>query len=495
MTTFPFFSVPYAKHFINGQFCDSVSGESFQVIDPTSEEAISTVERGNAADAELAVKAAKDSFMRGDWSRAKPSFRKEVLYRVADLIEKRSDEITYLQAKEMGEPVLDSSGKVAFYVARSAQNFRFFADEQAQAGDHAFNHEDRLMTYTMTDPVGVYALITPWNGPFMLSTWKMAPCLAYGNSAVHKSSELSPLSIQVLCEIFQEAGLPDGVYNSLMGYGAEVGPPLVSHKDVAGVSFTGSPATARDISGRVASQLKRTSFELGGKSACIIFDDADIDLAAKEASLAIYSTTGQSCVAGSRILVQESIYDEFLKKFEAEAKTWTIGDPLESETTLGPVVSEGQYDRVMSYIDIARGEGRVLFGGGRPEGLDKGYFIEPTAIVDAPNSSRICQEEVFGPVAVILPFKDDAEALSMANDSPFGLAGYIWSNSIERAHNAALRLETGMIWINSGFARDLRQPFGGVKDSGQGREGGMFSREFYTETRFASFPLNPRRDD
>jgi 5-carboxymethyl-2-hydroxymuconic-semialdehyde dehydrogenase len=194
-------------------------------------------------------------------------------------------------------------------------------------------------------------------------------------------------------------------------------------------------------------------------------------------------------------LVQENIYDEFLRRFEEEAKSWVIGDPLEAETTLGPVVSKGQYERIMNYIDIARGEGRVLFGGGRPNGLDTGFFIEPTAIVDAPNSARICQEEVFGPVAVILPFKDDAHALELANDSPFGLAGYIWSGSLERAHNAALRLETGMIWINSGFARDLRQPFGGVKDSGQGREGGMFSREFYTETRFASLPLAPRRDD
>ena len=495
MPEFQTFTIPKARHFIDGRFQDAVSGETFDVIDPTTEEVIGQVARGGESDAHSAVAAAKRAFARGEWSRAKPSFRKEVLYRVADLIEERSDEITYLQGIEMGEPVLDSEGKVAFYVARSAQNFRFFADEQMQAGDHAFNHEDRLMTYTMTDPVGVYALITPWNGPFMLSTWKMAPCLAYGNSAVHKSSELSPLSIQVLCEIFEQAGLPDGVYNSLMGYGAEVGPPLVSHSDVAGISFTGSLATARDISARVSTSLKRTSFELGGKSATIIFDDADLDRAVTEASLAIYSTTGQSCVAGSRILVHESIYDEFLTRFEAEAKNWIVGNPLDPKTTLGPVVSKGQYDRVMNYIDIARSEGRVLFGGGRPDNLEKGYFIEPTAIVDAPNSARICQEEVFGPVAVILPFKDDAHALEIANDTLYGLAGYIWTESLERAHNCALRLETGMIWINSGFVRDLRQPFGGVKDSGQGREGGQFSREFYTETRFASFPIAPRRDN
>ena len=495
MTAFPEFPIPFARHFIDGNFSDAESGDKFDVINPSTEEVIGQVARGNAADVNRAVAAAKEAFDRGGWSQAKPSFRKKILYRVADLIEKRSDEITYFQAVEMGEPVSDSAGKIAFYVARSAQNFRFFADEQALVGDQVFNHEDRLMSYTMTDPVGAFALITPWNSPFMLSTWKMAPCLAYGNSAVHKSSELSPVSIQVLCEIFQEAGLPNGVYNSIMGYGAEVGPPLVSHDDVVGISFTGSVATARDISTRVASSLKRTSFELGGKSANIIFDDADLDRAVPEAAEAIYSTSGQSCVAGSRILVQESIYQEFITRFEAEARSWVIGNPLNANTRMGPLVSSGQYDRVMKYIEIASSEGRVLFGGKRPEGLDAGYYIEPTAIVDADNSARICQEEVFGPVAVIIRFRDDQHALEIANDSAFGLAGYIWTSSLDRAHNTALRLQTGMIWINSGFARDLRQPFGGVKESGQGREGGMFSREFYTESRFASFPLSPRRDD
>ena len=493
MVDFPRFAVPVGRHFINGEFVGAISGRSLDVINPTTEDVVSQVARGSDADCRRAVAAAKDAFDRGDWSRAKPSFRKKVLHRVAELIEHRSEEITRLQAIEMGEPVGDSAGKVASYVARSAHNFRFFADEQAQIGDHAFNHEDRLLTYTMTDPVGVYALITPWNGPFMLSTWKMAPCLAYGNSAVHKPSEIAPLSIGILCEIFQEAGLPDGVYNALMGYGSEVGPPLVTHEHVAGVSFTGSPATARDIANRVAGSLKRTSFELGGKSATIVFDDADMDRAVKEASLAIYSTTGQSCVAGSRILVQDSIYEEFLRRFESEAKTWVIGDPLKPETTMGPLVSKGQYDRVMDYIGIARGEGRILFGGARPKGKEKGYFVEPTAIVDAPHSARVCQEEIFGPVAVILRFEEDEGALAMANGTSYGLAGYIWTENLERAHNTALRLETGMIWINSGFARDLRQPFGGVKDSGRGREGGMFSREFYTETRFASLPLSSRR--
>lgn len=495
MADFPSFSLPRGRHFIGGRFATSLSNATLDIVDPSTEEIIGKVERGSAGDVDLAVKAAKTAFDGGEWSLAKPSFRKSVLYKVAELIEKRSDEITYYQAREMGEPVLDSAGKIAFYVARAAHNFRFFADEQSQVGDHAFNHEDRLMTYTMTDPVGVYALITPWNGPFMLSTWKMAPCLAYGNSAVHKPSELAPLSLNILCEIFQEAGLPAGVYNLINGAGAEVGPPLVSHPDVAGVSFTGSVATAKDISGRISQSLKRRSFELGGKSATIVFDDADMELAVREAATAIFSTTGQSCVAGSRILVQEGIYDDFLKRFEVETRNWKAGDPLKAETVLGPLVSRDHYEKVTRYIALAKTEGRILFGGGRPKGLDKGFFVEPTAVVDVSNSARICREEIFGPVAVIMPFRDDANALEIANDSVYGLAGYVFTSSIDRAHNAAQRLKTGMIWMNSGFTRDLRQPFGGMKDSGQGREGGNYSREFYTETRFASFPLQPRRND
>jgi len=344
----------------------------------------------------------------------------------------------------------------------------------------------------MSDPVGVYGLITPWNGPFMLSTWKMAPCLAYGNSAVHKPSELSPLSISVLCEIFAEAGLPEGVYNTVLGHGVEAGVPLVEHPDVVGVSFTGSPQTAKDIAQRAAQQLKRTSFEMGGKSATIVFADADLDRAVPSAAAAIFRNTGQVCVAGSRILVQREVYDEFLNRFQAEAQKWTVGDPLDPGTRLGPLVSKGQYDRVMSYLDLAQTEGRVLFGGGRPTGLDTGFFVEPTAIVDIDPDARICQEEIFGPVAVILPFDDADQALEIANNSPYGLAGYLWTESQTTAHDTARRLDTAMIWVNTGFNRDLRQPFGGVKLSGEGREGGGHSREFYTEQRFVSFPLAPR---
>jgi acyl-CoA reductase-like NAD-dependent aldehyde dehydrogenase len=481
-----------ARHFINGRFADARSGQTFDAINPATEEMTTTAARGDAEDIGLAVRAARERFLDGAWSRAKPSFRRQVLFRVADLIEARSAEIVRLQALEMGAPTGAPHKGPHRMVERSAWNFRFFAEEQELAEERSFNRDDNLLTYTMTDPAGVFGLITPWNGPFMLSTWKMAPCLAYGNSAVHKPSELSPLSIGVLCEIFEEAGMPSGVYNMVLGHGREAGVALVEHPDVIGVSFTGSPGTARDIAVRVAPSLKRTSFELGGKSANIIFADANLDRAVAGAAESILRNTGQVCVAGSRILVQKPIFDEFAARFEKTASAWKVGDPFDPATQIGPLVSKGQYDRVMGYLALARDEGRVLFGGGRPAGLHRGYYVAPTAIVDVSSQARIAQEEIFGPVAVVMPFEDRDQALAIANDSSYGLAGYIWTESQTTAHYVSHRLETGMIWINAGFERDLRQPFGGMKNSGVGREGGQRSREFFTETRFASFPLIPR---
>jgi aminomuconate-semialdehyde/2-hydroxymuconate-6-semialdehyde dehydrogenase len=481
-----------AKHFIGGEFLSSQSGATFEAINPATEEVTMRVARGDEKDVANAVAAAKASFDGGEWSRATPSFRRKVLFKAADLIEARSAEIISLQTLEMGGPLGPEFPGPHPVMARSAWNLRFFAQEQEQAGDHAFNRDDTLLTYTMSDAAGVFGLITPWNAPIMLSTWKMAPCLAYGNSAVHKPSENSPLSVSILCEIFEEAGMPQGVYNVVLGYGKEAGIPLVEHEDVIGISFTGSPGTAKDIAVRAAASLKRTSFELGGKSANMIFADADLKKAVGAAAMSIFMNSGQICVAGSRILVQRPIYDDFLDQFEKVAAAWKPGDPTSRTTRLGPLVSKAQYDRVMGYLDLAHSEGRVLFGGKRPDDLDRGYFVEPTAIVDVAPDARVCQEEIFGPVATITPFDDVDHALEFANDSAYGLAGYIWTESQTTAHYVSHRLQTGMIWINSGFDRDLRQPFGGLKMSGLGREGGGISREFFTETRFASFPLVSR---
>lgn len=486
------FSGAVGKHFIAGNFVASVSGETFNSINPATEEVNTKVARGGTDDIAAAVAAAKAVFDSGEWSRATPATRRKVLFKAADLIESRSAEIVRLQTLEMGVPSGPEFKGPHPAMARSAWNLRFFAEEQEQAGDQAFNRDDTLLTYTMRDPAGVFGLITPWNGPIMLSTWKMAPCLAYGNSAVHKPSELSSLSVAILAEIFAEAGMPDGVYNTVLGYGKEAGVPLVEHEDVVGVSFTGSPATAKDIAGRAAQSLKRTSFELGGKSANIIFADANLSKAVPAAAAGIFMNSGQVCVAGSRILVQREIYDSFLEQFEQAAAAWKIGNPLERTTRLGPLVSKGQYERVSSYLDLARSEGRILFGGKRPDGMEKGYFVEPTAIVDVSADARVCQEEIFGPVATIIPFDTVEQALEIANDSIYGLAGYIWTESQSTAHYVSHRLQTGMIWLNSGFDRDLRQPFGGMKMSGLGREGGGLSREFFTDSRFVSFPLTSR---
>lgn len=480
------------EHYIGGTFVGAKSGQTFPVVNPATEEVVATAARGGGADVDAAVASAKAAFDGGEWSRAKASFRRKVLFKAADLIEARSKDIVRLQTLEMGAPLGPEFRGPHPLVERSAWNLRFFAEEQEQAGDHAFNRDDSLLTYTMSDPAGVFGLITPWNSPIMLSTWKMAPCLAYGNSAVHKPSELSPLSVRILCEVFEEAGMPKGVYNVVLGFGNEAGVPLVEHRDVVGISFTGSPPTARDIATRAAATLKRTSFELGGKSASIIFADADLTKAIPAAAMGVFVNTGQVCVAGSRILVQRPIFQEFLAGFEKAAAAWRPGDPMDRGTRLGPLVSKNQYERVMGYLDIASQEGRILFGGKRPNGFDKGYFVEPTAIVDVAPSARVCQEEIFGPVATIQPFDDVDEAIAMANDSTYGLAGYIWTGSQVTAHYVSHRLQTGMIWINSGFDRDLRQPFGGMKQSGLGREGGGLSREFFTNTRFASFPLTPR---
>lgn len=410
--------------------------------------------------------------------------------RVAELIDARSEEIEHLESAEMGRPLgpkaPPGSPKTS---SRAAANFRFFAMEQELAGDHAFNRDETLLTYTTADPLGVFGLISPWNGPFMLSTWKVAPCIAYGNSAVHKPSEMSPLSIRVLGEIFNDAGLPEGVYNTVLGFGKEAGVALVEHPDVVGVSFTGSPPTARDIAARVAPRLKRTSFELGGKSACIVLDDANLAQAVPAIAAGIFANAGQACIANSRILVQASLREKFLDLFLAEAAKWKVGLPSDPTTRVGPLVSKTQYDRVMSYFDIARNEGRILVGGGRPDHLDVGYFVEPTIVVDVLPDSRMCQEEIFGPVATVLFFESVAEALEIANNTDYGLAGYVWTESQTNAHYVARRLRTGMIWINAGFDRDLRQPFGGIKQSGLGREGLSHSREFFTEARFVSFPL------
>lgn len=483
-------TVSPVQHFIDGEFVDSLSGETFESIDPATEEVNTTVARGRAEDVDRAAKAARRAFESGSWSRATTAQRRRVLMRAADLMDERIDEVAALDALEMGRPYrpVGSAGDSN----RVTYNLRAFAMEQEVIGGEGHNRNDDLLTYTLHDPAGVYGLIIPWNVP-VTPTWKTGPCLAYGNSAVLKPAEWAPLSIRVLTESLAEAGVPPGVFNVVHGYGDEAGAALVAHPDVVGISFTGSPQTARAIAAAAAPSFKRLAFELGGKSPAIVYDDADLERAVPTIAAGIFRNTGQICNASSRILVQRSVYDRFAEEFVAEARRWDVGDPFDSDARLGPLVSRQQYERVLEYLTIAAEEGEILVGGGRPAGLDRGFFVEPTVVADVSPTARVCQEEIFGPVATLIPFEDLDDAIEIANGTRYGLAAYIWTESQRRAHDTALRVRSAMIWINSMHDRDVRQPFGGIGSSGMGREGvGGRSRDFYTETRFVSFPMTPR---
>lgn len=482
-----------SRHFIAGEFVDSVSGETFDHVDPALGTVTTTAARGGREDVDRAVGVAREAFEDGRWSRRTPAQRREVLMRAAQLMDERLPELSLIESVEVGRPVsyMPLPG-TEVRNSRFAWNFRFFAMEQETGGEESYNRDDTLLTYTMRDPAGVFGLITPWNGPLSQPSWHLAPCLAYGNSVVLKPSENSPLSIGHLAELLTEAGLPEGVFNIVQGFGHEAGAALVEDPRVTGISFTGSPGTARQIARSAADNFTRTSFELGGKSACLIFADADLEAAVAAAARSIFAMAGQACVANSRVLVERSVLDQVADLFCKEAERWRPADPFLLSTTLGPVASKAQFERVHRYLDICAREGEVIAGGASASVPSGGYYVAPTVVVDLPAASAAAREEIFGPVVALSAFDTADDAIAMANDSDYGLAGYVWTDSQTTAHYVTHRLQTGMIWINSGFDRDLRQPFGGLKQSGLGREGAGHSREFFTETRFAAFPLTPR---
>jgi aminomuconate-semialdehyde/2-hydroxymuconate-6-semialdehyde dehydrogenase len=403
---------------------------------------------------------------------------------MAEIILERKEEIARLDATDVGKPFHSA---VQHEVPRSANNIKFFADFMEQQGGEVYPMGDEYLNYTRYEPVGVAALITPWNVPFMLTTWKLGPCLAAGNTAVIKPAEMTPLSVSLLGEIAKEAGIPDGVVNVLHGLGGVVGTALTTHPEVDLVSFTGSTATGKRIMKSGADTLKKVSFELGGKAANIVFADANLDKAIPVSIHAAFMNSGQVCLAGSRILVQRSILDEFLARFKKAAMELKVGDPQDVETKMGPVVSEEHYKKVTSYLEIAKVENATLICGGKrpelPEYLQNGYYLEPTVYLTENPKSRICQEEIFGPVVAIIPFDTEEEALRIANDTDYGLNGVVWTENLQRAHRISHSVRAGTIWVNCWFVRDLRAPFGGFKKSGVGREGGHHSLEFFTEAK------------
>jgi 5-carboxymethyl-2-hydroxymuconic-semialdehyde dehydrogenase len=465
------------QHYIGGELVNSVDGDTFGVLDPVTNQVYARAAAGKKADVERAVTAAKRAFTEGPWPRVLPRERSRVLHRIADIVESRDARLAELESFDSGLPITQALGQAR----RAAENFRFFADLVVAQSDDTFKVPGRQINYVNRKPIGVAGLITPWNTPFMLESWKLGPALATGNTVVLKPAEFTPLSASLWADIFEEAGLPEGVFNLVNGLGEDAGDALVKHPDVPLISFTGESSTGQLIFGNAAPYLKGLSMELGGKSPAIVFADADLDAAIDATIFGVFSLNGERCTAGSRILVQRDVYDEFVDRYAAQAERVVVGHPHDPRTEVGALVHPEHYAKVMSYVELGRSEGRLVAGGGRPEGFPTGNFVAPTVFADVPPTARIFQEEIFGPVVAITPFDTDAEALALANDTRYGLAAYVWTNDLKRAHTFAQSVDAGMVWLNSNNVRDLRTPFGGVKASGLGHEGGYRSIDFYTD--------------
>lgn len=477
----------HLQHFINGEFVDSIGGETFDVQEPVTNTNYATAASAQPADVDLAVAAASKAFKEGPWSKMLPRERSRVLHKIADIVESRDDELALLESYDSGLPITQAKGQAR----RAAENFRFFADLIVAQVDNSFRVPGRQMNYVNRKPIGVAALITPWNVPFMQESWKLAPAIATGNSVVLKPASYTPLSAGLWPDIFHEAGLPEGVFNLIFGSGGVAGDYLVKHPDVPLVSFTGDSSTGATISTAAAPQFKGLSLELGGKSPAVVFADADLDAALDATVFGVFSLNGERCTAGSRVLVQRDIYDDFVAKFAQRAKNIRVGLPSDPKTEVGSLVHPKHFEKVMSYIEIGKTEGRLLAGGGRAEGFeDEGNYVAPTVFADVAPDAQIFQDEIFGPVVAITPFDTDEEALELANNTKYGLAAYVWTSNLKRAHNFAHQIESGMVWLNSNNVRDLRTPFGGVKASGLGREGGYRSVDFYTTQQSIQITLN-----
>jgi 5-carboxymethyl-2-hydroxymuconic-semialdehyde dehydrogenase len=472
-------------HYIGGKHLPSVDGATFEVAEPVTNRVYAQVAAGGPEDVDRAVEAATAAFETGPWPAMAARARARVLNRIADAIEARGEQIAAMETFDTGLPVTQARGQAA----RAAENFRFFADMAVTLHEDAFNSPAQL-GYVLRKPRGVAGLITPWNTPFMLESWKLAPALASGCTVVLKPAEWTPLSASLLPEIMAEAGVPDGVFNIVHGIGEVAGAALVTHPGAPLISFTGETTTGQTIMRSAATSLKGLSMELGGKSPCVIFADADLDLAVDSALFGVFSLNGERCTAGSRILAERPVYDSLVSRLGERAERIKVGDPSDPATEIGALVHPEHYDRVMSYVRLGVREGaRLVTGGSRPAGLGGGNYLAATVFADVTPSMRIFQEEIFGPVVCVTPFDDEAEAVALANDTRYGLAAYLWTCDLRRAHRVAAAVEAGMTWVNSHNVRDLRTPFGGVKASGLGREGGQHSIDFYTSSRIVHVAL------
>jgi aminomuconate-semialdehyde/2-hydroxymuconate-6-semialdehyde dehydrogenase len=469
--------------FIDGRYVDPASGQWFEKTDPATGRAVARVPDGDGRDVDAAAAAAARAFPR--WSRTPTAERSRLLRAVADRIDAGLEKLALAESVDGGKTLRQAR---AVEIPRAAANFRFFASAVEQFHSEAYRTDQQALNYTLRQPRGVAGLLSPWNLPLYLFTWKVAPALATGNTVVAKPSELTPTTAHMLAEICQEVGLPPGVFNLVHGYGHKVGAALVAHPAVPTISYTGGTAVGAEIAKVAAPLFKKLTLELGGKNPNIIFADADPDAVLQTSLRAAFDNQGEICLCGSRIFVEESVYPRFVEAFTAAALRLKVGDPLDPATDQGALISRRHLDRVLSYIRLAQEEGgRVLCGGGVPgparlgERCKDGVFLEPTVIVDLDVNCRVNQEEIFGPVATIAPFRTEEEVVRYANATPFGLSASLWTQDLGRAHRVAERLECGTVWVNCWLLRDLRTPFGGVKQSGVGREGGEEALRFFTE--------------
>jgi aminomuconate-semialdehyde/2-hydroxymuconate-6-semialdehyde dehydrogenase len=467
-------------NYIDGCHCTAVSGQTLDKVEPATGKALAQVADSDARDVDQAVQAASRAFPA--WSRTPVVERSRLLQAIAQRIEENLERLAHAESADTGKPLRLAR---SVDIPRAASNFRFFATAILHFHSEAFRTDQLALNYTLYQPRGVAGLIAPWNLPLYLFSWKVAPALAAGNTVVAKPSELTPTTAHLLTEICQEVGLPPGVFNVVHGYGAKVGAALVSHPKVPTLSFTGGTATGREIAKAAAPHFKKTTLELGGKNPNIVFADADLDDVLKTSLRSSFENQGQICLCGSRIFVETGIYPQFVDRFVAETRRLKVGDPLET-VDLGALITKGHLDKVVSYIRLAQEEGgRILCGGERPrsvgERCKEGNFLEPTVIVDLDVRCRVNQEEIFGPVVTITPFHTEEEVIDYANSTLFGLSASLWTRELGRAHRVAERIDSGTIWVNCWLLRDLRTPFGGMKQSGLGREGGEEALRFFTE--------------
>ncbi|MGH9714658.1 MAG: aldehyde dehydrogenase family protein [Candidatus Acidiferrales bacterium] len=474
------------KMFINGEWAAASSGKHFPVFDPSTEEIIAEVPEADEKDVSRAVAAAKAAFESGPWPQTTAQERGRILFRLAERVRKEAPKLAELESRNSGKPIVEAE----YDIADVATCFEYYGGLATKVLGHVNPVPDNALSLSMREPIGVAAQIIPWNYPLLMAAWKLAPALAAGCTCVLKPAEQTPITALEFAGYLNDAGVPTGVVNIITGFGEAAGAPLVKHVDVNKVAFTGSASVGKAIVKMAVDTVKRVTLELGGKSPNIFFADADFEAAIDGALFGVFINQGEVCSAGSRILVDKKIYSKFVEAMAAKAKTIRLGPPLKRETKMGPLVSKEQFDRVRSYQELGKKEAKLASGGGRPASMSRGYYVEPTIFYDVENSARIAQEEIFGPVAAVIPFSDEAAAIRIANDTPYGLAAAVWSRDIFKAFRVVKALRAGIVWVNHMQPTYVEAPWGGYKQSGFGRELGPWGIEEYLETKQVYINLN-----